>query len=147
MHGIGELNVGSLIPAVLVSLVTVALPTYSKRCSHCIPELLSSLSSVLSLSLLPPNLSKFSPMEAKDYTQDGTVDLHGHPVLASKTGKWKACAFLVGIIFSLINFLVLVFLFHFISGLTSKFLNSQSQVHSYFIQFPLTILDKQIQRY
>ncbi|PSR93245.1 Protein NRT1/ PTR FAMILY 5.1 like [Actinidia chinensis var. chinensis] len=35
-------------------------------------------------------------MEAKDYTQDGTVDLHGQPVLASKTGKWKACAFLVG---------------------------------------------------
>ncbi|KAL7229260.1 hypothetical protein ACSBR2_007878 [Camellia fascicularis] len=35
-------------------------------------------------------------MESKDYTQDGTVDLHGHPALASKTGKWKACAFLVG---------------------------------------------------
>ncbi|KAA8533998.1 hypothetical protein F0562_031515 [Nyssa sinensis] len=41
-------------------------------------------------------LSTFSPMETKDYTQDGTVDLHGQPVLASKTGKWKACAFLVG---------------------------------------------------
>ncbi|MBA0571039.1 hypothetical protein Golob_004635, partial [Gossypium lobatum] len=26
----------------------------------------------------------------------GTVDLRGRPVLASKTGKWKACAFLVG---------------------------------------------------
>ncbi|KAL3334408.1 hypothetical protein AABB24_030913 [Solanum stoloniferum] len=36
-------------------------------------------------------------MEANnDYTQDGTVDLRGHPVLASKTGKWKACSFLVG---------------------------------------------------
>lgn len=36
-------------------------------------------------------------MEAKaGFTQDGTVDLHGRPVLASKTGKWKACAFLVG---------------------------------------------------
>lgn len=35
-------------------------------------------------------------MEAKGYTQDGTVDLHGQPVLAQKTGKWKACAFLVG---------------------------------------------------
>ncbi|XAR66006.1 hypothetical protein NMG60_11012041 [Bertholletia excelsa] len=35
-------------------------------------------------------------MEAKDYTQDGTVDFRGQPVLASKTGKWKACAFLVG---------------------------------------------------
>jgi len=32
----------------------------------------------------------------KDYTQDGTVDLRGRPVLASKTGKWKACAFLLG---------------------------------------------------
>ncbi|KAJ7959565.1 protein NRT1/ PTR FAMILY 5.2-like [Quillaja saponaria] len=36
-------------------------------------------------------------MEGKeDYTQDGTVDLRGRPALASKTGKWKACAFLVG---------------------------------------------------
>ncbi|RVX03182.1 Protein NRT1/ PTR family 5.1 [Vitis vinifera] len=35
-------------------------------------------------------------MEAKGYTQDGTVDLQGRPVIASKTGKWRACAFLVG---------------------------------------------------
>ncbi|KAI6676082.1 hypothetical protein NL676_036878 [Syzygium grande] len=35
-------------------------------------------------------------MDVKDYTQDGTVDLRCRPVLASKTGKWKACAFLVG---------------------------------------------------
>ncbi|CAK9323924.1 unnamed protein product, partial [Citrullus colocynthis] len=35
-------------------------------------------------------------MESKDLTQDGTVDLRGQPVVASKTGKWKACAFLVG---------------------------------------------------
>ncbi|KAK6156023.1 hypothetical protein DH2020_010271 [Rehmannia glutinosa] len=35
-------------------------------------------------------------MEAKGYTEDGTVDLRGQPVLADKTGKWKACAFLVG---------------------------------------------------
>lgn len=31
----------------------------------------------------------------KGYTQDGTVDLRGRPVLASRTGKWKACAFLL----------------------------------------------------
>ncbi|KAJ4825309.1 hypothetical protein Tsubulata_047494 [Turnera subulata] len=35
-------------------------------------------------------------VEVKGYTQDGTVDLRGRPVLASTTGKWKACAFLVG---------------------------------------------------
>lgn len=35
-------------------------------------------------------------MDSKGYTQDGTVDLHGRPVLATKTGKWKACAFLLG---------------------------------------------------
>ncbi|KAE7996516.1 hypothetical protein FH972_001231 [Carpinus fangiana] len=35
-------------------------------------------------------------MEAKGYTQDGTADLRGRPILASKTGKWKACSFLVG---------------------------------------------------
>ncbi|KAK7245334.1 hypothetical protein RIF29_40174 [Crotalaria pallida] len=32
----------------------------------------------------------------KDYTQDGTVDLKGRPILRSNTGKWKACSFIVG---------------------------------------------------
>ncbi|EPS70162.1 hypothetical protein M569_04600, partial [Genlisea aurea] len=31
-----------------------------------------------------------------EYTQDGTVDLKGNPVLRSKTGSWTACLFLVG---------------------------------------------------
>ncbi|KAF7830894.1 protein NRT1/ PTR FAMILY 5.1 [Senna tora] len=36
-------------------------------------------------------------MEAEsDYTRDGTVDFRGRPALQSETGKWKACAFLVG---------------------------------------------------
>ncbi|CAH2058617.1 unnamed protein product [Thlaspi arvense] len=36
-------------------------------------------------------------MEAtKVYTQDGTVDLQGRPVLASRTGRWRACSFLLG---------------------------------------------------
>ncbi|XP_028765519.1 protein NRT1/ PTR FAMILY 5.2-like [Neltuma alba] len=34
--------------------------------------------------------------EKQDYTEDGTVDLKGRPVLRSKTGGWKACSFLVG---------------------------------------------------
>ncbi|WVZ97979.1 hypothetical protein U9M48_043474 [Paspalum notatum var. saurae] len=36
--------------------------------------------------------------EAKQdlYTKDGSVDLRGRPVLAARTGRWKACAFLVG---------------------------------------------------
>ncbi|CAM8962578.1 unnamed protein product [Rhodiola kirilowii] len=33
---------------------------------------------------------------ADGYTQDGTVDLKGRPVLRSQTGRWKACTFLVG---------------------------------------------------
>ncbi|XP_042516499.1 protein NRT1/ PTR FAMILY 5.2-like [Macadamia integrifolia] len=32
----------------------------------------------------------------EDYTQDGTVDLKGHPILRSKGGRWKACSFIVG---------------------------------------------------
>lgn len=32
-----------------------------------------------------------------DYTEDGTVDLKGNPVLRSKRGGWKACSFIVGI--------------------------------------------------
>lgn len=31
-----------------------------------------------------------------DYTEDGTVDLKGRPVLRSNTGRWKACSFIVG---------------------------------------------------
>ncbi|XP_010532219.1 PREDICTED: protein NRT1/ PTR FAMILY 5.1-like [Tarenaya hassleriana] len=31
-----------------------------------------------------------------DYTQDGTVDIRGRPVIASKTGRWGACSFLLG---------------------------------------------------
>ncbi|XP_050204817.1 protein NRT1/ PTR FAMILY 5.2-like [Mercurialis annua] len=31
-----------------------------------------------------------------DYTEDGTVDLKGQPVLRSNTGRWKACSFIVG---------------------------------------------------
>ncbi|XP_075648164.1 protein NRT1/ PTR FAMILY 5.2-like isoform X1 [Castanea sativa] len=34
--------------------------------------------------------------EREDYTQDGTVDLKGRPVLRSKTGRRKACYFIVG---------------------------------------------------
>ncbi|KAL2236404.1 protein NRT1/ PTR FAMILY 5.2-like [Sesamum indicum] len=30
------------------------------------------------------------------YTQDGTLDLKGRPVLRSTTGRWKACYFIVG---------------------------------------------------
>ncbi|KAG6759203.1 hypothetical protein POTOM_035675 [Populus tomentosa] len=31
-----------------------------------------------------------------DYTQDGTVDLKGKPVLRSKRGGLRACSFVVG---------------------------------------------------
>ncbi|CAN6328673.1 unnamed protein product [Urochloa humidicola] len=30
------------------------------------------------------------------YTKDGSVDLRGRPSIAARTGRWKACAFLVG---------------------------------------------------
>ncbi|KAG5236385.1 proton-dependent oligopeptide transport family protein [Salix suchowensis] len=33
--------------------------------------------------------------ELDDYTQDGTVDLKGKPVLRSKSGGWRACSFVV----------------------------------------------------
>jgi len=39
---------------------------------------------------------KGPPNGKEDYTQDGTVDLKGRPVLRSKTGRWKACSFIVG---------------------------------------------------
>ncbi|XP_031276963.1 protein NRT1/ PTR FAMILY 5.2-like isoform X1 [Pistacia vera] len=33
---------------------------------------------------------------SEDFTEDGTVDLKGRPVLRSKTGRWRACSFIVG---------------------------------------------------
>ncbi|GLT42273.1 hypothetical protein SLA2020_162840 [Shorea laevis] len=37
------------------------------------------------------------PVDGRDdYTEDGTVDLKGRPVLRSKTGRWRACSFIVG---------------------------------------------------
>ncbi|KAI4302598.1 hypothetical protein MLD38_038322 [Melastoma candidum] len=30
------------------------------------------------------------------YTEDGTIDLNGRPVLRSRTGRWRACWFIVG---------------------------------------------------
>ncbi|GLJ41780.1 hypothetical protein SUGI_0864700 [Cryptomeria japonica] len=31
-----------------------------------------------------------------EYTEDGSVDLHGNPALKKKTGNWKACPFILG---------------------------------------------------
>lgn len=30
------------------------------------------------------------------YTKDGTVDIHKNPADKTKTGKWKACRFILG---------------------------------------------------
>ena len=32
----------------------------------------------------------------EEFTQDGTINLKGKPVLRSTTGKWKACYFMLG---------------------------------------------------
>jgi hypothetical protein len=48
-----------------------------------------------------------------DYTQDGTVNLQGKPVLRSKTGGWKACSFIIGKITLSILKLKLLVLFLF----------------------------------
>lgn len=43
-----------------------------------------------------------------EYTQDGTVDLKGNPVLRSKRGGWTACSFVVRMFsFSSLNSLML----------------------------------------
>ena len=34
-------------------------------------------------------------VENEDYTQDGTVNIKGKPILRSKSGGWKACSFVV----------------------------------------------------
>ena len=35
------------------------------------------------------------------YTQDGTVDIRKNPADKRKTGNWKACRFILGIVFIL----------------------------------------------
>lgn len=45
--------------------------------------------------------------EREDYTEDGTVDLKGRPVFRSKTGRWKACYFIVGNVYRLCFFLLI----------------------------------------
>lgn len=41
---------------------------------------------------------------SEEFTQDGTVDLNGRPVLRSKGGRWTACFFIVGTHFPTSNF-------------------------------------------
>ena len=31
-----------------------------------------------------------------EYTQDGSVDIHGKPAVKNKMGNWKACPFILG---------------------------------------------------
>lgn len=41
-------------------------------------------------------MEKLEENGSEDFTQDGTVNLKGKRVLRSKTGKWRACGFIVG---------------------------------------------------
>lgn len=35
----------------------------------------------------------------EDYTKDGTVDIYKKPANKKKTGTWKACPFILGMVF------------------------------------------------
>lgn len=48
---------------------------------------------------------------SEEFTQDGTVDLKGRPVLRSKGGRWTACFFIVGT--SNFNTFSLIYMFFF----------------------------------
>ena len=37
---------------------------------------------------------------SRDHTEDGTVDIKGNPALRSKSGRWKACSFMLGKVLS-----------------------------------------------
>jgi solute carrier family 15 (peptide/histidine transporter), member 3/4 len=49
----------------------------------------------------------------EDYTQDGTVDLKGRPILRSKTGRWKACSFIVGKVKRFVALCIFVYTIHY----------------------------------
>jgi uncharacterized membrane protein YcjF (UPF0283 family) len=38
-------------------------------------------------------------MAEADYTNNGTVDIKGNPANKKKTGNWKSCRFILGMIF------------------------------------------------
>jgi len=40
------------------------------------------------------------------YTQDGTITISKKPANKKKTGNWKACYFILGIDFILLNFIL-----------------------------------------
>lgn len=43
------------------------------------------------------SLSKTSRVHSdEEYTQDGSMDIHGNPAVKSKSGNWKACPFILG---------------------------------------------------
>ncbi|PON79210.1 Proton-dependent oligopeptide transporter family [Parasponia andersonii] len=43
-------------------------------------------------------MTSFQNEGSKLYTGDGSVDIHGKPVLKQNTGNWKACFFILGIV-------------------------------------------------
>ncbi|PKI41092.1 hypothetical protein CRG98_038620 [Punica granatum] len=46
--------------------------------------------------MLTASFEKLGEGGGDGYAQDGSVDLKGKPVLRSKTGRWRACSFIVG---------------------------------------------------
>lgn len=48
-----------------------------------------------------------------EYTEDGSVDLKGNPVLRSKRGGWTACSFIVGNNIYIYMYSTLFFFFFF----------------------------------
>jgi peptide/histidine transporter 3/4 len=41
-------------------------------------------------------------MAEDEFTQDGTVDIHKNPANRKKTGNWKACRFILGMVLLLV---------------------------------------------
>lgn len=55
-------------------------------------------------------------VENEEYTQDGTVNIKGKPILRSKSGGWKACSFVVG---NLSLFYIIFVIYYLLKSLKS----------------------------
>ena len=49
------------------------------------------------------------------YTKDGTMNIHNKPANKKKTGQWKACRFILGMVLKFYMFYLLLYHYLYIS--------------------------------
>ena len=63
------------------------------------------------------------------YTKDGTIDIHKNPANKKKTGKWKACRFILGMFTLFLTFNFDCSLLKFVTMMFVKGMNAVKDWH------------------